>query len=147
MATVHAGGVHHADHDWEQIAARILMTLWGGALAISGVLFLMNATSEGADTTSVVGLGLSFLVASVPVLIAWRAELLGGRLLVVAGIFLAVTVGVIQYIGIGNGVMRSGAGEVNPWWVYAIGDILFGLPAVISGLLLLDHLRRREHVS
>lgn len=147
MATVHVGGIHHAHHDWEQIAARILMTLWGGALAISGVLFLLNATSEGADTTSVVGLGLSFLVASVPALIAWRSEVLGGRLLVAAGVFLAVAIGVIQYIGIGNGVMRNGAGEVNPWWVYALGDILFGLPGVISGLLLLDHLRRRGHVA
>lgn len=147
MATVHVGGIHHNHRDWEQIAARIVMTLWGGALAISGVLFLMNATSEGADTTSVVGLGLSFLVASVPVLIAWRSELLGGRLLVAAGVLLAVAIGIFQYIGIGNGVMRNGAGEVNPWWVYAIGDIFFGLPAVISGLLLLDHLRRSEHVS
>jgi len=147
MATIHAGGVHHVHHDWEQIIARVLMTLWGGALAISAVLFLMNATSEGADTTSVVGLGLSFLVASVPAFIAWRSELLGGRLLVAAGVFLAVAIGVVQYIGIGNGVMRNGSGEVNPWWVYAIGDVVFGLPAVISGLLLLDHLRRSEHTS
>jgi hypothetical protein len=145
MAFMHTtGDTHHRSHDREQIAARILMTLWGVPLVIGGAFIVLSSTSEGADTSTAVALGAAFLIAAIPAFVAWRSEEVGGRLLVAAGVLLAVTMAIIQYVGIQHGVMRNGEGQVNPWWTYGLADVLFGLPAFIAGLLLLDHLRRQR---
>jgi hypothetical protein len=146
MASAYStGGTHHPAHDWEQVGARILMFLWGVPLAIGGAFTLISlgVSQEGADVGVGLALGAAFLIAPAPALVAWRSEPIGGRLLMAVGVLLAGAIAIIQYIGIQHGVMRNGAGRVNPWWVYGVFDVLSGLPPFTAGLLLLDHLRRQ----